>query len=57
LCQSGDGRNRTRVERLVTAPSPEACRMIFLRLFFGKLIGTIEKTYKLAPVKQKLSHR
>jgi hypothetical protein len=57
LCQSGDGRNRTRVERLLPAPSPDAWRTIFLRLFFEKRIGTIERAYKLARVKQKLLRR
>ena len=57
LCQSGDGRNRTRVERLLPAPSPDAWRTMFLRLFFEKRMGTIERAYKLTWVKQKLLHR
>src|SRR5204863_4146351 len=57
LCQSARGRKRTRVERLVAAPSPDVWRTIFLRLFFGKRMGTFARAYKLAPVKQKLLHR
>jgi hypothetical protein len=57
LCQSARGRKRTRVERLAVAPSPDAWRTIFLRLFFEKRIGTIERAYKLARVKQKLLRR
>src|SRR5437870_11098986 len=57
LCQSARGRKRTRVERLVAAPSPDVWRTIFLRLFFGKRMATFARAYKLAPVKKKLLHR
>src|SRR5438046_9608914 len=57
LCQSARGRKRTRVERLVAAPSPDVWRTIFLRLFFGKRMATFARAYKLAPVKQKLLQR
>jgi len=35
----------------------DAWRTMFLRLFFEKRIGTIERAYKLARVKQKLLRR
>jgi hypothetical protein len=54
LCQSACGRNRTRVERLAVAPSPDVCRTTFLWLFFEKRIGTYLRPYKLASVKQNL---
>lgn len=54
LCQSARGRNRTRVERLAVAPSPDTWRMTLRRLLFGKRIGTFAEAYKLAPAKQNL---
>jgi hypothetical protein len=50
LCQSARGRSRTRVERSAIAPSDD-WRTTFLRLFFGKRIGTILEGYKSAPRK------
>ena len=54
LCQSARGRNRTRVERFVGAPSRDVWRTTFRRLFFEKRIGTFAQAYKLAPAKQNL---
>src|SRR5256885_11683439 len=45
LCQSARGRSRTRVDRLAMAPSSD-WRTMFLRLFFGKRIGTTFKRYE-----------
>src|SRR4051812_44554265 len=57
LCQSALGMRRTRVDRLFAAPSSDACRTTFLRLFFEKGIGTVAQTYKLGRVNQRLSPR
>src|SRR6266480_2605041 len=46
LCQSARGRSRTRVERFTGAPSRDVWRTMFLRLLFGKRIGTLLKGYE-----------
>src|SRR5262245_57175264 len=43
LCQSARGRSRTRVERFTGAPSRDACRTMFRRLFLGNPIVTTPK--------------
>src|SRR3982751_2705275 len=55
LCQSALGMSRTRVERLLAAPSSLPWRTTFLRLFFEKGIGTAREAYNLGGVNQRLS--